>query len=124
MKRPQFGFGLRSVAVAACLGLSGTSAAHIGFAVSPMIVSFTASPDTLQTGGSANLNWDTRGTDHATLEWGPELAPDDCLPNTAELPAKGSLKVYPRKNTVYELSCKNSATEQMCAPMTVIVRVN
>jgi hypothetical protein len=100
MKRPRFGFWLRSIAAAACLGLSGSSAAHIGFAVSPIIVSFTASPDALRDGGSANLSWDTRGTDHATLVWRPELAADDCLPNTAELPAKGSLRVHPRENTV------------------------
>jgi hypothetical protein len=124
MKRPRFGFRLPLIAVAACLGLSGSSVAHIGFAISPVIVSFTASPDTLQAGGSANVSWDTRGADFVTLAWGPELAPDECLHHTATLPAKGSLQVRPRGNTVYELSCKNNVTEQMCAPMTVVVSVN
>jgi len=124
MKRLRFGFSLRLFAVAACLWLSGSSVAHIGFAISPVIVSFSASPDALQAGGGADVSWETRGADLVALAWGPELAPDECLHRTAALPAKGSLKVHPRENTVYELSCKNNVTEQMCAPMTVIVSVN
>jgi len=112
------------IAVAACLGLSGSSVAHIGFAVSPVIVSFTASPDTLHDGGSADLSWEARGADLVTLALGPELALDECLHHTEALPARGSLKVHPREDTVYELSCKNNVTEQMCAPMTVIVSLN
>ena len=124
MKRQRFGFKLWLIAVVAFFCPSGSGVAHIGFAISPSIVSFTAIPDTIQPGDSARLSWVTRGADQVTLEWSTEDTPADCLQHVAALPAKGSLKVHPPETTVYKLSCEANVTEQLCAPMTVLVSVN
>jgi len=124
MIRPGFGSTLWLVAVVAFLGLSGSGMAHVGFATSPAIVSFTVSSDTIRAGDSANLTWVTRGADLVTLEGSPETGPEECLHHLLELPVKGSLRVHPKQTTVYELSCKANFTEQLCAPMTVLVSVN
>lgn len=123
MKHPRFRSILWFIAVVAFLGLSVSGAAHIGFAISPEIVSFTADPDAIQAGDSATLTWVTRGADQVTLEWSPENA-TECLHHLMALPARGSLKVHPRETTEYKLSCGANITEQACAPMTVLVSVN
>ena len=120
----RFGSILRLVAFVAFFGFSGSGVAHIGFTISPLIVSFTSSPDTIQAGDSADLNWATRGADRVNLAWRTDNAPEECLHHVTVLPAKGLLTVHPRATTVYTLSCEADITQQVCAPVTVLVSVN
>jgi hypothetical protein len=122
MKRTTILLLLLLVALAASLGVMRSGAAPTGLGISPEIVTFTATPQTIARGQSATLTWNTRSTASVTIESGPESRERGSMEKHAGLPSAGTLIVHPEENTVYVLECE-TVFGDMCMSASTTVRV-
>ena len=108
------------LALAVTLGVMRSRPNPIGSAISPEIVSFTATPRTITRGQSAKLEWVTRGATSVAMEWAPELRPRGNMRRQTGLPPSGTMTVAPVENTVYILEC-NPEYDEVCTLASVTV---
>jgi len=64
----------------------------------PVILSFTASPSSISTGGSSTLDWNVSGATSVSI-----------VPGAASVPASGSATASPDSTTTYTLTATNAA---------------
>lgn len=76
----------------------------------PNIVVFTADPSQVLEGESVTLNWSVTGVEKVSISGVP-----------SELPATGSVNVFPAQTTTYLLSATNGQAEKFSVPREVIV---
>lgn len=86
------------------------------------IVSFTATPRSINAGESSRLEWMTRGVDSIAMEWGPAARPRDDMERRIGLPPVGTLIVRPEEDTVYVIECEGGSG-QVCTEASATVRV-
>ena len=88
-------------------------AAPRGIAKEPEIVSFSATPATVQPGQPVTLAWNARGADSLTLNRSTSARDDADEPEHKHLPGTGTIVVHPRRDTTYTLTCE-TADGPMC----------
>lgn len=91
-------------------------------AVIPAIVSFTAAPQAIGPGESVTLNWETRGVDSVTIQWGPENNPRDNMQKRVGLPPSGTMTFQPQEDTIYVLECETVPVQGCIQSASVRVR--
>jgi hypothetical protein len=108
--------------LALTLGVVRSRAARIEPPGPAGIVSFTATPRSINAGESSTLEWMTRGVDSIAMEWGPAARPRDAMERRIGLPPVGTLVVRPEEDTVYLIECEGGSG-QVCTEASATVRV-
>lgn len=93
-----------------------------GLAISPEIVTFTATPAVVHPGETVTVAWQTRATAAVAVEWGPESHPRGSFERRDGLPSTGTLTFKPTEDTIYVLEC-DTVFGAMCMAASATVRV-
>ena len=106
------------LALAATLAVVRNRAA----AVSPAILSFTATPQEIRRGESVQLDWSTEGVPTLALAWGPENGLRNNMQKREGLAPSGTMTFQPQEDTIYVLECETRPVLGCSASASVRVR--
>jgi hypothetical protein len=110
------------IAFAGALGVMRSGAPATGLAISPEIVSFTATPSVISPGETVTVAWKTRSTAAVAIEFGPASHPRGSFERRDDLPSSGTLTFKPTEDTIFVLEC-DTVFGAMCMSASTTVRM-